>query len=310
MPKVSVIVPVYKVEPFIGTCARSLFDQTLEDIEYVFVDDCTPDRSMEVLQEILTAYPGRKNQVKWLRMPVNSGLPAVRKAGWEASEGDYVVHCDSDDWLEKDYCEKLYGKARTEGADLVICDYFAEVGGRSEVKDACGNPDRDLTARLLCGEVPGYTWNKLVRRDLFAQVSRWPVANMWEDKVLSVQHICNSRKTVFFPEPLYHYRISDAGMCLSEEARRKMTQLQGNVAVILSFLDERGLSARYRRESAVLKANAQMNAISLPRKEYLSFYPENRWRQLFLSELPFSIRLGHLTKMLGIHGISSIWKKK
>ena len=81
MPKVSVIVPVYKVEPFIESCARSLFDQTLDDIEYIFVDDCTPDRSMEILREVLSAYPGRNDRVKWLRMPVNSGLPAVRKVG-------------------------------------------------------------------------------------------------------------------------------------------------------------------------------------------------------------------------------------
>ena len=309
MPQVSVIVPVFKVETFIESCARSLFEQTLEDIEYIFVDDCTPDRSMEILQEVLSAYPGRKDQVKWLRMPVNSGLPAVRKAGWEESSGDYVIHCDSDDWLEKDYGKKLYEKAQAERADLVICDYFAEVGGRSEVKDACSNPERDLMARLLCGEVPGYTWNKLVRRDLFAQVSRWPVANMWEDKVLSVQHICNSRKTVFLHEPLYHYRISNAGMCLSEEARRKITQLQGNVAVILSFLDERGLSARYRREISALKAEVQMNALPLPRKEYLAVYPENRWKQLWAGGIPLAWKLGHLTKMLGIHGISGVFRR-
>ena len=309
MPKVSVIVPVYKVEPFIESCARSLFDQTLDDIEYIFVDDCTPDRSMEILREVLSAYSGRNDRVKWLRMPVNSGLPAVRKAGWEDSSGDYVIHCDSDDRVERDFCEKLYGKALSEGADLVVCDYYAETEGASARTDACGEEDRDLTARLLCGEVPGYNWNKLVRRDLFGQVVHWPVANMWEDKVLSVQHICNSRKTVFLHEPLYHYRISSAGMCLSGEARRKVAQLEGNVAVILSFLEERGLSDRYRREAAVLKAYAQMHAMPPPRKEYLSVYPENRWRQLFLSELPFSIRLGHLTKMLGIHGISGVFRR-
>ena len=63
-PKVSVIIPVYKVERFIEKCARSLFEQTLEEIEYIFVNDCTPDHSMEILSKVLEEYPRRKNQIK------------------------------------------------------------------------------------------------------------------------------------------------------------------------------------------------------------------------------------------------------
>ena len=73
MPAVSVIVPVYKVEPYIARCARSLFGQTLKDIEYIFIDDCTPDRSIEVLREVLEEYPERKEQVRIFRMPENGG---------------------------------------------------------------------------------------------------------------------------------------------------------------------------------------------------------------------------------------------
>ena len=101
MPKVSVIVPIYKVEPFIERCARSLFEQTLDDIEYIFVNDCTPDKSMEVLSRVLEDYPGRKEQVRIITMPVNSGLPKVRRAGLEVASGDYIIHCDSDDWVDR-----------------------------------------------------------------------------------------------------------------------------------------------------------------------------------------------------------------
>lgn len=309
MPKVSVIVPVYKVEPFIGRCARSLFAQTLEDIELVFVDDASPDRSMEILQEVLAGFPQRREQVKLLRMPVNSGLPAVRKAGFEASSGDFVIHCDSDDWVEETLCARMWETAVSEGADVVVCDYYAERDGESAVTDACGDPDRDLTGRLLCGEVPGYTWNKLVRRDLFERLACWPAANMWEDKVLSLQHLYHSGKTVFLHEPLYHYRISGAGMCLSEQARTKVSQLQANVALMLSFLEERGLAGRYGREISALKAQVQMHALPLPRAEYRRVYPENRWRQLWATDLPLAVRLGHLTKLLGIHGISSVFRR-
>ena len=76
MPKVSVIVPVYKVEPFIGLCAASLLEQTLEDVEFIFVDDASPDGSMDVLGEVISHFPSRK--VMLLRHSENKGLPAAK----------------------------------------------------------------------------------------------------------------------------------------------------------------------------------------------------------------------------------------
>ncbi len=100
MPKVSVIIPVYGVEKYIERCARSLFEQTLDDIEYLFIDDCTPDKSIEMLKQVLEDYPHRKPQVVIHRMEQNSGQAAVRKWGMQNAIGDYVIHCDSDDWVE------------------------------------------------------------------------------------------------------------------------------------------------------------------------------------------------------------------
>ena len=79
MPKVSVIVPVFGVEKYIERCARSLFEQTLDDMEFIFVDDCTPDCSIEILKDVLSSYPQRQVQTRIYRMPCNSGLHNVRK---------------------------------------------------------------------------------------------------------------------------------------------------------------------------------------------------------------------------------------
>ena len=121
MPAVSVIVLVYKVEKYIERCARSLFEQTLQDIEYIFVDDCTPDRSIEILERVLEDYPERKSQVIILHNERNSGLPFSRRRGVEAASGDYIIHCDSDDWPESDMYAKLYAKASSENLDMVKC---------------------------------------------------------------------------------------------------------------------------------------------------------------------------------------------
>ena len=84
MPKVSVIIPVYGVEKYISRCARSLFEQTLDDIEYIFVDDCTKDNSIGVLQEVLEQYPQRREQTRIVKLLVNSGQ-AGRSKVWNAT---------------------------------------------------------------------------------------------------------------------------------------------------------------------------------------------------------------------------------
>lgn len=89
--KVSVIVPIYKVESFIGRCVQTLMEQSLTEVEYIFVDDATPDRSMEVLEQVLQRYPQRRPTVRILHHDANQGLPAARNTGLEAATGGICV---------------------------------------------------------------------------------------------------------------------------------------------------------------------------------------------------------------------------
>ena len=113
---ISVVVPIYGVEAYIGQCAHSLLSQSWKDTEFVFVNDGTPDRSMEVLQSVLEEFPGR--DVKIVNKE-NGGLPQARKSGVEASSGDYIMHVDSDDWIEPGAIEKLARKAIETDADVI-----------------------------------------------------------------------------------------------------------------------------------------------------------------------------------------------
>ena len=310
MPKVSVIVPFYNVEKYIEKCARSLFGQTLEDVEYIFVDDCSPDRSSQILNAVIGDYPHLSSCIKVIRMPVNSGLFVVRKVGFEASSGDFILHCDSDDWQDPRYCEMLWNKAREEDADVVVCDYYTVTDGVTKRESGCGSPDKDVLRQIISGEIPGYTWNKMVRRSLYDSLASWPVASMWEDKVLSVEWILQSRRTVFVREPLYYYRISGTGMYNSMTARTKLPQLMDNLSLIQSILAQNRDLSEYDRELSAMKATVQMQAFPLGRRDYLAIYPENRWKLLFNPLVPAAIRLGHLTHLLGIHGLSGVFRKR
>ena len=123
MPKVSVIIPVYRTEKYIERCVRSLFNQTLDEIEYLFIDDCSPDNSIKILNNVLEDYPHRKEQVIIHRMSRNSGQAIVRNWGMQNATGEYVIHCDSDDWGDADMYRAMYDKAVEEHSDVVICDY-------------------------------------------------------------------------------------------------------------------------------------------------------------------------------------------
>lgn len=114
MPKVSVCVPIYCVEKYIEQCARSLFEQTLNDIEFVFVDDCSPDKSVDVLERIIKDYPQRLEQIKLIRHEKNQGHCGVFKTLLTNASGKYVITCDSDDWVELDMYEKMYQKQKKQ----------------------------------------------------------------------------------------------------------------------------------------------------------------------------------------------------
>ena len=105
--RVSIITPIFKVRNFIERCVCSLFEQTLQDVEYIFVDDASPDDSIEILKSCIERYPERKAQVTILTHEQNKGLPAARNTGLAVATGEYVFHCDSDDFVETDMLEEM-----------------------------------------------------------------------------------------------------------------------------------------------------------------------------------------------------------
>ncbi|MDR0829587.1 MAG: glycosyltransferase, partial [Prevotellaceae bacterium] len=113
-PAVSILVPIYKVSAYIERCAHSLFQQTFENIEYIFVNDCTPDDSIEKLQKIIEQYPNRKPFVKIIHHKKNRGLAETRNTALYNSTGKYIQHIDSDDYIELNMIEEMYKKAIEE----------------------------------------------------------------------------------------------------------------------------------------------------------------------------------------------------
>lgn len=122
--KVSILIPVYGVEKYIERCARSIFDQTYQNLDIVFVDDCTPDKRIEILRRVLDDYPERKAQTRIIRHEHNRGLAAARNTAVAAATGTFLTHVDSDDWLELDAVEELVKKQVETGAEIVTGEVY------------------------------------------------------------------------------------------------------------------------------------------------------------------------------------------
>lgn len=220
MLKVSVIVPVYKAEQWIERCARSLFVQTLEDAEYIFVDDCSPDRSMEVLERVLADFPQRKGQVMIIRHTENRGVSVSRQDGLDAATGEYVIHADPDDWVEPEMLELLYEKAKADDADMVICDFY-QVNTKTGRKRYFAQRPEALNAesvqRQLFENLHGSVWNKLVRLEAITGANvRFPEDySFCEDLTFNAELLNQPLKITYLPEAFYNYVWSATGGSLS-----------------------------------------------------------------------------------------------
>jgi glycosyltransferase involved in cell wall biosynthesis len=238
MPAVSIIVPVYDVEQYIARCAASLFGQTLEDIEYIFIDDCTPDASMDVVIRVLEDYPARKPQVRCFRMPANSGQAAVRMKGLEMATGEYIAWCDSDDEIGLHSYRKLYEKAAAENLDIVTGNMLKEEApGRWRTIRG----EYNVVGDILRGAAPCNLVCRIIRRALFDGVVP-PAGNMGEDMMLTIQATLRAGSKGHLDEAFYkyYYRESSTSKVSGADSGIARTRaLEANMRLLLELLSSK-----------------------------------------------------------------------
>lgn len=276
MTTVSLIVPIYKVEKYIEQCARSVLGQSWPSIQFIFVDDCSPDSSIDILEALIEReFASLKDRIQIIRKPVNEGLPQARKTGLEAATGDYILHVDADDWIEPDAVEKLALKAGETGADVVYFFAWKEFGdGRSRViTDKEFATPQDFADAVLVHDAHPSVVLKFWRRTLFSPEIFFPRYGQAEDMVQSLQLLDRAKKAVRLPEPLYHYRRSDSdAMSRSKRARKKSHQLRNYLDLYRFYRDSIETSPIRRTWRKILR-KARLWALLYDRSA-IKDYPE------------------------------------
>lgn len=271
-PSVSVIVPIYNVEQYVRRCVVSLAQQSFKDFEVIFVDDCSPDNSMLVLQETLERHP--IPSVKIVRHQTNQGLAVSRHDGLMLATGEYIIHVDSDDYVHPEYLSKLHAAAIDSKADLVMCDYFNQ-GVHRKLADIEGNP-LALVGQLLAGEIPNYAWNKLVRRQHIIEhnICHIPGLNYLEDKSVAFRYAYFAKKVVHIHEPLYYYNTTNPHGLTKSNRQAMIPQAMMLLRVVDDFFNEHACYEVIERGIMICRALTAgmvvMHGTSEQRKQYLS----------------------------------------
>jgi len=297
VPSVSIVVPVYGVARYIERCARSLFGQTMDNLEFIFVDDCTPDKSIEILKSVLEEYPKRIPQTKILSHKVNQGSYVARQTGLDAAMGEFVLFCDSDDFVEKDICEKFYTKAIETGSDMVVCDFVNEYSDRQVYESGTGPADKiALINSMLYKNTPWVVWNRLTKRSLFENglLESDKGMNMAEDLLMSIQLVYFSKRVSYVEEALYHYSVNTDSMShdISEKKSYSLfCQAKSNTDKLIEFLTGKGLDYKVRKSLDYTKLCQRQILLPLVGDSFYysvwrSAYPELNYR-VWRMQYPF-----------------------
>lgn len=258
-PKVTLIVPIYKVEAFIERCTTTLMEQTLREVEYIFVDDATPDHSIQILEEVVARYPERKEQVRIVHHEENKGLPAARNTGLTLATGEYIFHCDSDDFVEPTMLEELSNAAKEKNADIVWCDWYLTFEQNERyMRQPSYATAMEALQGVLHGNMKYNVWNKLVRRSLYTdnQILFPAGYGMGEDMTMIRLMAC-ARQVAYVPKAFYHYIKTNSAAFTNSYSERHLNELLHNTQETIEFIEAKFGKETMEKDLAAFKLSVK-----------------------------------------------------
>ena len=280
-PKVSILIPVYNVSDYIIKCAESLFNQTFEDLEYIFVNDNTSDDSIEKLENVIAQFPKRKESVFILHHKSNQGLAATRKTGLFAAKGDYIAVVDSDDYIEPEMIELMYNKAISENVDIVLCDLFMEYANKTIcTNEVLTESKSDYFPEIIMSEkINAYLCNKLAKRSLYLNPECLVPngLNYFEDRHVMTRMFYLANKIRKIDIPLYHYVHYNPQAITKNKTRMHFENVVRFWNLLDEFLRKHNEYDKYKSILALPKAQSKVRLMidthsSQLRKEYAKIF--------------------------------------
>lgn len=275
---VSILVPIYGVEKYIEKCVVSLFEQDYKNIEYIFINDCTKDKSIEVLKEVLERYPERKPFVKIINHDTNRGLASARNTAIANSSGEFVFVVDSDDWISTTTISKAVNLAVSDDSDIVNVGVNVHYEDRIVSKIASFKSKEDNILALLDKSVYCNIWGRLIKRSLFVdnEIKCIDGANMGEDFCQITKLMYFANKVSYVNEPLYSYNCMNSGGYTINYSYNHIIQVWKNYDDVCSFFVNKGDVYRNKLDICYLKLICDHIRISKNSKDGNKIFEEER----------------------------------
>ncbi|MEQ5433634.1 glycosyltransferase family 2 protein [Providencia huaxiensis] len=312
MAKVSVVVPVYNVEKYITRSLLSLFNQTLDNIEIIIINDGSTDNSLSIVKDIIKNN-SKDNTTTTLISRENRGLVATRAEGINIATGDYIIHLDSDDWVEPNWLQLMYEMACKENSDIVMCDY-TEIYNNKEIrshKEYYPSKIENINS-LLLGRISNSVCDKLIKRSILTDnniIFNNNIA-MGEDIVFTLQTFFYSNKISYVPNSLYYYNKINEGSLTYNYSQKSLIDIVHVIEIIESFLNSNNYISNVEKSLCRFKLKIRAQYIVRANNNYNNFlkamnlYPEAN----YLINTPETSKI--LKLMFSINKLNNIYLNK
>lgn len=314
MVKVSIVIPCYKVEKYLPQMIESACGQTLRDIEIILVDDGSPDRTGAICDD----YAAGDSRIRVIHK-ANGGVAAARNDGLEAATGEWIIFCDSDDYLEPDALEKLVAKGEETGAEVVFGDVNLVFDQRIKpavfyknefVTDERRKIDQLIEANLYkyyCFDPPdggaafgyGGPWNKLVRRQLLLDHGicfETRVRGIFDDLIFTAYIFGAASRVAYVHVPVYNYRQLDSS--ITHTYKPDLLEINREIfAAWQDFLSRYGSDGRFRKPyyaNVLRRLKAALGLYFFNKKNQSSFSQQCRQLKALLREEPYATAIQEL----------------
>lgn len=293
-PLVSICVPVFNVATYIERCALSLFEQSYTNIEYIFVDDCSTDNSIALLNNIIAQYPNRKDQVSILSHKANRGCAASRNTAIQNSTGEYVITVDADDWLALETVERCVAEVNKEGVDLIRFGGYNVYRDRKEAIDYVAYQDKEVWLQECLRRKASFRVAfGFYRKTLFTEhnIACYEPFDMGEDYVVFPRLLYYAQRPMVLAERFYFYDRGIGNSITSRHSDKSMNALLENNRRLNQFFLDLPNAYAYIQSLNYGKTSLAVDLLKDIGKNGQGIKPQ-RLTQLFqlINDVPFTIR--------------------
>ena len=278
MDLISIIVPVYNTEKYLDRCIQSILSQTYTNFELLLIDDGSTDSS----GAICDSYAEQDSRVRVFHKP-NGGVSSARNMGLDNALGEWIIFCDSDDWIDAEMYEQMYNAAIQNKVDMVCCGLLVEHNNKKDTLSYNNSyEDHKLMYDCLAPIIVTYfaTGNKLVSKKIYDinRIRATEGANMWEDVELMTKIRYFSQSSCVINKPFYHYNRMNESSITS--ALKMLSRVEGQVERVKQierFFIEQGAAKKYKHFISLLKFQAKSDLFGQHKWQWMKTFNEAKW---------------------------------